>query len=72
MSGLHIAWIYNIDFLELPWAINKSSTIIRAVLISFYLAGIVGLIVGALLINKLSKQTIYVNICNQIEASIAI
>lgn len=50
--------------MELPWAINKSSTIITAILITFYLAGIVGLIVGALLINKLTKQTIYVNICN--------
>lgn len=67
ISGLHISWIYNIDFIQLPWAINKSSTIITSVLISFYLAGIIGLIVGASLINKLSKQTIYVNICNEIE-----
>ncbi|CAO1333153.1 unnamed protein product [Diamesa serratosioi] len=69
ISGLHIAWIYNIDFIELPWAINKSTAIIAVVLISFYLAGIVGLIVGTLLINKLSKQTIYFICCGFFAAS---
>jgi hypothetical protein len=63
-SGQHIGWgIFNGHITEMPWAggYEDEGTVFWA-LISWFIAVIAGLVVGALFVSKITKMSIYVGI----------
>ena len=60
VTGMQIAWIYNNEYMNFPWARGHSWGVIVAYA-SFYLAAIIGLIFASIVIDRLTKKNIYVS-----------
>lgn len=60
VSGMQVGWLFDNQVHKLPWAYERSSTLIIVTFIMFYVSGIMGLFAADATVNRLTKSNIYV------------
>lgn len=61
VSGMQIGWIFDNSVHLLSWTDSRSTPMVNFAYMSFYIAGILGLMSASATINRLTKRNIYVS-----------
>jgi hypothetical protein len=61
ISGMQLSWIFDNNFNKLAWAADRTSWQITIAAVVFYLSAIVGLFAAYTIINRITKNNIYVS-----------
>lgn len=61
VSGLQVAWIFNRDLMNFPFARGHATFAVMLTYASFYIAALFGLYMATMVIDRLTKKNIYVS-----------